>query len=204
MRSSLRDIAEIAVILILVSGICVLSVVAVLKFLHFGFTGLPEDVRVVTGMDSRNTVDKVYISERDLQSLQETYSPAREKQWIASINESEVMTDLTLTGVGNLSYVSGEYDSSREPDVLIHSHRPHGTARLSDFDKEHLLNTSREELNRGERRELYRMSCILHRKWRFAKPLLYCYANPFYYEKAKAAQFSEGGLFNRVRVLALD
>jgi hypothetical protein len=41
MRSGLRENVEIAVILFLVSGIFFLSVVAVLKFLHFGFTGLP-------------------------------------------------------------------------------------------------------------------------------------------------------------------
>ncbi|WP_313694280.1 hypothetical protein [Halorarum halobium] len=198
----LKRVVAVAVAVIFLSVFFFVATLYVLQYLSFGTRGLVQDVRIEAGMGPRRTVDTVYIQKSDLETLQEAYTPEREKQWIANINESEVMTDLTLTGVGNLTHVTGSYDSSKEPEVLIHSHRPNATGRLSGFDKEWLRNASRKALNRGEEREdLYRMSCILHRKWRFTKPQLYCYANPFIY---RDTEVSEGGFFNRVSVTVLD
>jgi hypothetical protein len=60
-------------------------------------------------------------------------------------------------------------------------------------------------LNRGEEREdLYRMSCILHQKWRFTEPRLHCYANPFTYRDTSTSQISKAGWWNRVDVAAQD
>lgn len=178
----MRKEVEDAVILILVLAVCLLSVVYFLQYLHLGTRGLIQDLELEAGMDSRRTVDAVYIQESELETLQEAYTPAKEKQWIASINESRVVADLTLTGVGNRTHVTGEFDSDRDPDVLIHSHPSNSTPLLSRLDKRTLLNGSHQRLLDGESLgQQYRMSCILHRNWRFTKPQLYCYANPFTY-----------------------
>jgi len=215
----MRKEVEDTVILVLVLAICLLSVVCVLQYLHLGTRGLVQDLEVEAGMDPRSPVDAVYIPESELETLQEAYTPEKEKQWIANINGSGVLMDLTLIGLGNRTHVTGEYDSDRDPDVLIHSHPSNSTPLLSRLDKRTLLNGSHQGLLKGESLgQQYRMSCILHQNWRILEPQLYCYANPFSYmdeddprlvDRDRRHQYVNRSLaedvrLNRVSVVALD
>ena len=184
-------------------------VLLALLFLHGGTYGLAEDIRLAAGFEIRDSVDTIRVSAADLQELKRNYSSSRERMWAADLNESGFLRGLELIGVGNYTRVeAGELDGWR-PDVLIHSHPLRGSARLSPYDKEVLVNRSHRILSDGGGVEdLFSASCILHRKWRFfSEPRLYCYANPVYSrmdgerrEGIVGKAVSEGVMFDRVRV----
>jgi len=176
------ELVEDTVIFFLVLVICVLSVYAVLEFLHGGTRGLGEDLRLAAGFPRSNPVDTIQVSESDLQALKLNYSEDRERMWAADLNESGSITGLELIGEGNYSRVEADDLGVWRPDILIHSHPVRGSARLSRIDKGMLLNRSNQILRFSGRGDVFSVSCILHRKWRFvSEPGLYCYGNPFYY-----------------------
>jgi hypothetical protein len=177
------ELVEDAVVFFLVLVICVLSVYAVLEFLHGGPRGLGEDLRLAAGFPQSESVDTIRVSEADIETLKSGYSGERERMWAADINESGFLQGLELIGEGNYSRVEARDLGDWRPDVLIHSHPVQGSARLSRLDKVMLLNRSDQVLSAGlGRGDVFSVSCILHRKWRFvSEPGLYCYGNPFYY-----------------------
>jgi hypothetical protein len=194
------DIVDATSLIVIVGACLYLALV----FLHGGSYGLAEDLRVAAGFPVRDSVDTVKITESDMQVLKRNYSGEREKMWAGEVNESGFIEDLQLIGVGNYSRVEADSVWDWKPDVLIHSHPLQGSAWLSPFDKEMLFNRSRQVLDVAGREDVFSMSCILHRKWRFVEPGLYCYGNPFYYRDTEVSRISEGGLLNRVDVTVLD
>lgn len=156
--------------------------------------GFVEDLRIEAGFPVRDEVDEIRVSTGDMQELRRNYSVNREKMWAADLNESGFLQDLELIGVGNFTRVDGDsLEEGWRPDVLIHSHPVKASARLSPYDKEMLLNRSHEQLSRGgDVEDLFSVSCILHRKWRFTEAGLFCYGNPFVYAGSGSWVSDEG------------